>query len=62
MQGIVDHVVRFTEEAPRRRSVDYRAHEVAIADACAAIEREAHGVSLSALDVDAPRLRKPGAA
>lgn len=60
MQGIVDRVVQFTGEAPRQRSVDYRAHEVAVADGCAAIEREAHGISLAALDVDAPRLRING--
>lgn len=60
MQGIVDRVVRFTEEAPRQRSVDYRGHEVAIAEGCAAIEREAHGVSLAVLDVDAPRLKING--
>jgi len=57
LQGIVDRVVQFIEDVPRQRSVDYRAHEVAIADGCAAIEREAHGLSLAALDVDAPRLR-----
>ena len=60
MQGIVDRVVRFSEEAPRQRSVDYRAHEVAVAEGCAAIEREAHGVSLAALDVDVPRLKING--
>ena len=60
MQGVVDQVVQFTEEAPRQRSVDYRNHEAAIAEGCAAIEREAHGVSLAALDVDAPRLKING--
>jgi len=60
MQSIVDRVVRFTEEAPRQRTVDYRAHEVAVAEGCAAIERAAHGVSLAALDIDATRLRING--
>lgn len=60
MQSIADHVVQFTAEAPRQRSVDFRAHEVAIAEGCAAIEREAHGISLAALDVDAPHLKIDG--
>ncbi|MGH7603414.1 MAG: ISKra4-like element ISMfu2 family transposase [Gemmatimonadaceae bacterium] len=60
MQGIVDQVVRFTADVPRQRSVDYRAHEVAVAEGCAAIEREAHGISLAALDVDAVKLKING--
>jgi hypothetical protein len=60
MHGIVARVVRFTEEAPRQRSVGYRSHEVAIAEDCAAIERAAHGASLAVLDVDASRLRING--
>lgn len=40
--------------------MDYRAHEVVLAEACNAIEREAHGVSLAALDIDEARLRING--
>lgn len=60
IQAIVDGVVQFANDAKRRQSVDYRTHEVSIADACGAIEREAHGVSLAALDVDEARLRING--
>jgi hypothetical protein len=60
MQTIVDRVVRFAGDAKRRQSVDYRAHEVVLTEACNAIEREAHGVSLAALDIDEPRLRING--
>lgn len=60
MQNVVDHLARFTSDAARRQSVDYRAHEGVIAEASAAIEREAHGVSLAALDIDEARLRIDG--
>lgn len=60
IQAIVDGVVRFASDAKRRQTVDYRAHEVAVTDACNAIEREAHGVSLAALDIDEARLRIDG--
>lgn len=62
IQAVVDGVVQFAKDASRRQSVDYRAHEVAITEACNAIEREAHGVSLAALDVDEARLRINGVA
>lgn len=60
IQAIVDGVVQFAGDARRRQTVDYRAHEVAVAEACNAIEREAHGVSLAALDIDEARLRING--
>lgn len=57
LQAFVDRVTRFETEAPRQRSVDYRAHERALAADAAEIERQGHVVSLSALDVDAERIR-----
>jgi hypothetical protein len=60
MQNVVDHLARFTSDAARRQSVDYRAHEGVIAEASATIEREAHGVSLAALDIEEARLRING--
>lgn len=60
IQAVVDGVVRFAKDASRRQSVAYRAHEVAITEGCQAIEREAHGVSLRALDIDEARLRING--
>lgn len=60
IQSIVNGVVRFVSDARRRQPVDYRHHEAVIADASNAIEREAHGVSLAALDIDEPRIRING--
>jgi len=60
VQALVEHVTDFEREAPRRRAVDYRAHEATLAADAAAIEREAHGVSLGALDVKAERIRIDG--
>ena len=56
MQALVDRVVLFETEAPRLRSVDYRAHERGLAADTAEIERQGHTVSLAALDVDAERI------
>ena len=61
IQGIVDGVVQFVGDAKRRQAVDYRAHEVAVTEGCNAVEREAHGVMLAALDIDEPALRLNGA-
>jgi hypothetical protein len=60
VKALVEHVIAFETEAPRQRCVDYRAHEATLAADAAAIEREAHGVSLAALDVDAERIRING--
>lgn len=60
MQNVIDKLAQFTSDAARRQSVDYRSHEAVIAEASAAIEREAHGISLAALDIDEARLRING--
>ena len=60
VQALVEHVIDFETEAPRQRTVDYRTHEGKLAADVAAIEREAHGVSLAALDVKAGRIRIDG--
>jgi len=60
LQAFVDRVTRFEREAPRQRGVDYRAHERALAAAAAEIERQGHAVSLSALEMDAERIRVNG--
>jgi hypothetical protein len=60
MQAMAERVISFETEAPKRRSVDYRAHERALAEDAAEIERQAHVLSLSALDVDAERIRIDG--
>ncbi len=60
MQTMADAVTSFEREAPRQRGVDYRTHERALAGHAATIEREAHAVSLSALDMDAERIRIGG--
>ena len=57
MQALVDRVVLFETEAPKQRSVDYRAHERGVAADTAEIERQGHAISLTALDVDADRIR-----
>jgi hypothetical protein len=62
MQTMADAVANFEREAPRQRGVVYRAHERLLAGHAAGIEREAHVVSLSALDVDAERIRINGVA
>jgi len=62
VMALVEHVADFEREAPRQRSVDYRVHEATLAADAAAIEREAHGVSLGALDVKAERIRINGVA
>jgi hypothetical protein len=58
--AMVERVITFETEAPKQRSVDYRAHERALAADAGEIERQAHVVSLSALDVDAERIRIDG--
>lgn len=60
VRAFVEHVIAFETEAPRQRGVDYLAHERVLAVDAAAIEREGHAVSLSALDVDAERIRING--
>jgi len=60
VQALVERVTDFEREAPRRRMLDYRAYEATLAADAAAIEREAHGVSLAALDVKAEHIRING--
>src|SRR6266545_7358411 len=60
VRAFVDRVIGFGTEAPRQRTLDYRAHERALAADAAEIERQGHAVSLSALDVDAERIRING--
>lgn len=60
LQAFVDRVTVFETEAPRQRGVEYRIHEAALASDAAAIEREGHVVSLTALDIDAERIRVNG--
>lgn len=60
IRAAVDRVTSFEIEAPRLRTIDYRAHEAAIAADVAAIERAAHAVSLAALDMDVERIRIDG--
>ncbi|MCC7173432.1 MAG: ISKra4 family transposase [Planctomycetes bacterium] len=56
MELMVDCVTNFECDAPRRRTVDYRGHERALADAAGEVERQAHVASLSSLDQDADRV------
>ncbi len=58
--AVVDRVVSFETQGRALGPVDYRAHEVALADDCGRIEREAHAISLASLDVNRPRLRIEG--
>lgn len=60
IQGVVDCVTAFARDAPRGRTVDYRAHERALADAAAEVERQGHVASLSSLDCDRERIRING--
>ncbi len=60
MRVMVESVTKFERDAPRGRTVDYRAHERGLADAAAEIERQAHVASLSSLDCDADRIRIDG--
>lgn len=60
MQTMVDRVTNFERDAPRQRTVDYRAHERVLADAAAKVERQAHAGSLCVLDMDCARIRING--
>lgn len=60
MKQTVAAVVKFERQAVKQRGVDYREHERQLAERAARIEREAHAVSLRALDLDAERVRING--
>lgn len=56
MRAMVGRVTTFERDARRHREVDYRAHEQALADCAAEIERQAHGASLASLECDRDRI------
>ncbi len=61
LAAVVNRVVTFETQGQALGPVDYRAHEVALADDCGRIEREAHAISLASLDVNRPRIWIDGA-
>ncbi len=60
LSAVVDRITSFEEKGRGLGAVDYRAHEIALADDCGRIEREAHALSLASLDVNRPRIRFDG--
>jgi hypothetical protein len=65
MRPAIEKLLRDVDARCRRasdgRSFDCTAFEALVRDDCAAIEREAHGVTLAALDVDAAHVKIGGA-
>ena len=65
MRPAIEKLLRDVDARCRRasdgRSFDCTAFEALVRDDCAAIEREAHGVALAALDIDAAHVKIGGA-
>lgn len=60
LQGLAELVAGIQERGSGGKSIDYANIEREVGAATASIEREAHRVILSSLDVDAPRIRISG--